>query len=229
MSFSQKIINIIEARRENWKKTRPGDLGRFWRDGGDELLFQLPIKTGSLVIDGGGYKGDWTYKLIALYGCKSFIFEPVPQYALYCKNRFKKNALVTVHNVALGGSKRKTNFSLIDNGTSEFRSELDSENKIEVNVIDVATIFQHIEDKRVACFELNIEGGEYEVLERMIETNNIDLCDSLLIQFHQQPEGYLERYKKIIEALHRTHIQIFCYEMVWEKWVHKSLIDKLDV
>ena len=223
MSIAEKLLNLINNRRKRWERTRPGDLGKFWRDGGDSLLYDLPIKTGGIVIDGGGYKGDWTYKLVALYGCKSLIFEPVPEYAAYCKKLFKKNSLVTVHNVALGGEFRKTTVSLIDNGTSEYREGRGLRNQIQVNVIDVVSVFKNLKEKRVSCFELNIEGGEYEVLERMIETKKIDLCDSLLIQFHRQPIGYEKRYKKIVKALNASHSRVWCYYMVWEKWVHKSL------
>jgi hypothetical protein len=65
--------------------------------------------------------------------------------------------------------------------------------------------------------------GEYEVLERMLETEKVALCDSLLIQFHKQPEGYGPRYKKIVAGLQKTHTQSWCYEMVWEKWVRKKV------
>ena len=94
-------------------------------------------------------------------------------------------------------------------------------NQIEVDVIDVARVFSEV-GTPIACFKLNIEGGEYDVLERMLETNDVSLCESLLIQFHRQPEGFESRYKTIVDALHKTHNQSWSYEMVWEKWVLKE-------
>lgn len=221
MSLGQRIIQAIERRRERNRKSHPGAIGQFWRDGGNQLLFDLPVSTRSLIIDAGGYKGAWTAEMITRYGCKSEVYEPVPAFADHCRGYFKNNKLVRVHTAALGASNRKTKFILCDNGTSEFR-RAGAAQQIETKVVDVARVFDDFAGIRVACLKLNIEGGEYEVLERMLETNNIVLCDSLLIQFHLQPEGYEERYQLIVTALQKTHIQSWCYEMVWEKWVHKN-------
>jgi FkbM family methyltransferase len=217
MSLGQKIIDIIESRRDRQRKSQPGAVGQFWRDGGNTLLYDLPVTTGSLVIDAGGYEGEWSAGMISRYGCRSQVFEPVPAFFEHCQNHFKNNNLVQIHKAALGGSDRKTTLNVLDNGTSEYRVGNNAQ-YIEADVIDVTRIFSEV-GTRVACFKLNIEGGEYEVLERMLETNNIALCDSLLIQFHRQPEGYEARYKNIVAALHKTHTQSWCYEMVWDKWV----------
>lgn len=220
MSLGQKIIDAIERRRDSQRKKHPGAVGHFWRDSGNELLYDLPVSTGALIIDGGGYQGEWSAKMISRYGCKSQIFEPVPAFFEHCQNYFRNNTLVQVNQAALGGSDRKTIFSLLDNGTSEHRDGNNAEH-FESDVIDIARIFSSI-TTRIACLKLNIEGGEYEVLERLIETNYLSQCDSLLIQFHRQPNGYEARYKNIVAELHKTHRQSWCYEMVWEKWVHKD-------
>lgn len=219
MSLGQKIIDVIVNRRDRQRKRQLGAFGQFYRDGGNTLLYDLPVTTGSLVIDGGGYEGEWSAGMISRYGCRSQVFEPVPAFFEYCQTYFKNNSLVQIHKAALGGQNRKTVFNLLDNGTSEYRGNNNVQH-IEVDVIDVARIFAGV-NTRVACFKLNIEGGEYEVLERLLETNNVVLCDSLLIQFHKQPVGYEERYKNIVNSLHKTHTQSWCYEMVWEKWVRK--------
>lgn len=220
MSLGQKIIAVIERRRDRQRKNLPGAVGQFWRDGGNHLLYDLPVTTASLIIDAGGYEGAWSAGMVSRYGCRSQIYEPVPAFFEHCQTYFKNNSLVQTHKAALGGQNRKTTFNLLDNGTSEYRGDNDVQH-IEADVLDVTRIFAEV-GTRVACFKLNIEGGEYEVLERMLETNNVALCDSLLIQFHRQPEGYESRYQNIVAALHKTHNQSWCYEMVWEKWVHKG-------
>lgn len=220
MSLSQKIIDAIERRRDRQRRNQPGAVGQFWRDGGKKLLYDLPVATGGLIIDAGGYKGEWSAGMISRYGCRSQVFEPVPEFFEHCQTYFSNNTLVHVHKAALGGSDRKTTFNLLDNGTSEYRGDNNARH-VESDVIDIARIFVET-GTRVGCFKLNIEGGEYEVLERMLETNNIALCDSFLIQFHRQPDGYESRYKNIVAALKNTHTQSWCYEMIWEKWVRKD-------
>jgi FkbM family methyltransferase len=217
MSLGERIIQAIEKRRDRKRRSQPGAIGQFWRDGGNSLLYELPVTANSVIIDAGGYKGEWTAEMIARYGCRSMLYEPVPAFADHCNKFFSKNQLVHVHAAALGGSDRITTFYLLDNGTSEFRVE-DSQ-QVEAKVVDVARVFDELAGERVACLKLNIEGGEYEVLERMLETGKTALCDSLLIQFHRQPAGYEDRYFQIFDALQSTHTQSWCYEMVWEKWV----------
>lgn len=221
MSFGEKIVEAVERRRDRKRKSQPGPTGQFWRNGGKQLLYDLPVTTGSLVIDVGGYEGEWTAGMISRYGCRSQLYEPAPAFANICKEYFLKNDLVQVHKAALGGSDRQGLFSLLDNGTSEF-GDTDVTSYVEADVVDVARIFSDLAGARVACVKLNIEGGEYEVLERMLETNNVVLCDSLLIQFHRKPDGYKVRYKKIVAGLQKTHTRSWCYEMVWEKWMIKD-------
>ena len=159
--------------------------------------------------------------MIARYGCRSEVFEPVPSYADHCKRLFGRNTLVRVHAAALGGSSRITKFSFAANGTSEFRTMEDSD-IVEAPVVDVSQIFEQLGEETVACLKLNIEGGEYEVLDRLLDTNQIIRCKSLLIQFHHQPEGWEQRRKDIEARLHGTHAREWCYPMVWEKWVRQN-------
>lgn len=218
MSLGERIINSIEKLRDRKQKSRPGPYGDFCRDGGNELLYDVPVTSGSLVIDAGGYEGEWTATMLARYGCRSEIFEPFPTYSYHCKRLFSRNTLVRVHPSALGGSSRITKFSFAANGTSEFINTAGAD-IVEAQVVDVSQVLDQLGDEPVACLKLNIEGGEYEVLERLLETNQIIRCKSLLIQFHHQPEGWEQRRLAIEARLQKTHAQEWCYPMVWEKWV----------
>lgn len=221
MSLGEYIIKTIEKRREDKLKSELGPHGDFYRNGGNQLLYDVPVSTGSLVIDAGGYEGEWTAKMLVRYGCRSEVFEPVPAYADSCNRLFCKNALVRVHAAALGGSSRITKFCLSANGTSEFNATEFTDN-VETTVIDVHKVFDQLGVVPVMCLKLNIEGGEYEVLERLLDTNQISRCKSLLIQFHRQPVGWEQRRKDIQAHLQATHFLQWCYPMVWEKWVRRD-------
>jgi FkbM family methyltransferase len=221
MSLGERIVNAIEARRDRLRKSVLGPPGDFYRNGGNELLYDLPVSTGSLVIDAGGYEGEWTAKMIARYGCRSEIYEPFPLYAEHCKRLYASNTMVRIHAAALGGSVRTAKFSFLANGTSEFRGTQDAE-IVDAPVDDISLALDALGDQSIACLKLNIEGGEYEVLERLLATNQITRCNSLLIQFHTQPEGWAPRLKNIEEHLQATHDREWCYPMVWEKWVRKA-------
>jgi FkbM family methyltransferase len=224
MGIAQKIIDLIVIYENIKNKRKPGDLGKFWQDGGVELLYDLPIKTNNLVIDGGGYRGEWTAAILSRYGCRVKLYEPVPEFSMHCESLFKDNQLVEVFRSALGGSNRKSNFRLDDNSTTEYSDVASFADSIEAHVIDIAEVLNGLTGVTVGCIKLNIEGGEYEVLERLIQSGTVEFCNSFLIQFHRQPIGYEARYRKINESLERTHTKIWGYEMIWEKWVRKDLI-----
>ena len=159
-------------------------------------------------------------------GCRSALFEPVPAFAEHCRARYRHNARVRVHQAALGGSNRTTHFSLADHGTSKIRGPKAFEG-FEACVHDIADLLSTLDAEQciqpgagaVGILKLNIEGGEYEVLERLLETGDIKRLRCLLIQFHRQPEGWERRYEQIVNGLRSTHDRIWSFPMVWERWL----------
>lgn len=225
MSWGERIIRAIEDRRERKRKQSPGPIGDFYRAGGCDLLYaDLPVVDEDLVIDAGGYRGEWTTGMLARYGCRSLILEPVPEFAVHCQHRFVRNRRVRVVKAALGGKARETSFSLADNGTTEFHPH--RKDTFTAEVLDVAAVLAELEEPAVACLKLNIEGGEYEVLERLLDTGEINRCHSLLIQFHRQPDEWQKRYDSIVAGLAETHVMDWGYMMVWEKWRLRNLAER---
>ena len=224
--LGSRIVTAIQQRAERKRLNALGPIGDFYRAGGNRLLYDdLPLGQDDWVIDAGGYEGEWTTGMLTRYGCHSELFEPVPAFAEQCRTLYQHNTRVCVHPMALGGSNRSTRFSLADNGTSEFRGSPDPDG-FEADVRDIADLLSIlIEEDRIqssagsiGVLKLNIEGGEYEVLERLLETGDIVCFRCLLIQFHRQPEGWEERYGNIRNGLTQTHECDWCYSMVWEKW-----------
>jgi len=219
MSLGEIVISLIEMRRQRKLLTLTGPMGDFYRAGGNKLLYDLPVRTGGLIIDGGGYEGEWSAGMMKRYGCQCEIYEAIPSYAQQCADYFSHNELVKIHPQALGNTERRTSFTLLDNGTSEYRR---GGSEIDVQVLDIASVFADLKQTQICCLKLNIEGGEYDVLERMIQLDLLKCCDSLLIQFHRQPEDYKARFQNISEKLRQSHECIWRYEYVWEKWQLKT-------
>lgn len=122
-----RIITAIQDRSERKRLAASGPIGDFYRAGGNDLIQDdLPLEQDGLVIDAGGYHGEWTAEMLTRYGCHSELFEPVPAFAKQCRVRYQHNARVRVHQAALGGSNRTTQFSFAENGTSECRGPVDA-------------------------------------------------------------------------------------------------------
>ena len=69
---------------------------------------------------------------------------------------------------------------------------------------------------------MNIEGGEYECLARLIQTGAISRVEVLLVQFHRYGlESELSKAQIRIN-LEKTHSCIFEFPWVWERWDRKQ-------
>jgi hypothetical protein len=66
--------------------------------------------------------------------------------------------------------------------------------------------------------KINIEGAEFPLLERMIETELLKQVDCFMIQFHEWHPGAYHRRREIRKALRKSHKLDWDYHFVWEKW-----------
>ncbi|MCA9818715.1 MAG: FkbM family methyltransferase, partial [Cyanobacteria bacterium HKST-UBA01] len=174
MNFGDRLLQAAQKRRENKRRKLKGPLGDYYRSGGNILLYDLPITSEGIVIDAGGFNGDWTRNIILMYGCRSEIFEPFPEYAVKLENFFRRNPHVNVHKVGLGGAGRLTNMAFQDDATSEFIPGTNMKGQdTQVEIVDVADYLAKLQDAEIDCIKLNIEGAEYEVLERILEDKQI--------------------------------------------------------
>jgi len=85
-------------------------MARRWElDGGDERFrFDYELDEKAVVLDLGGYDGQWASDIYGRYGCNVYVFKPVQAYAEKIKSRFARNIKIKVLPYALGGKKPQT-------------------------------------------------------------------------------------------------------------------------
>ena len=66
---------------------------------------------------------------------------------------------------------------------------------IKIRAEDIAKIIN--KKTKVDLLKLNVEGAEYEILNRVIKTNNLNKFGSFLIQYHRSVENSNELRKKL--------------------------------
>jgi hypothetical protein len=66
--------------------------------------------------------------------------------------------------------------------------------------------------------KINIEGGEYSLLQRMIEKEITGICNNIQVQFHNCFQNAPEMRMNIREVLNKTHFLTYDYYFVWENW-----------
>jgi len=71
---------------------------------------------------------------------------------------------------------------------------------------------------KVSLMKINIEGSEYDLLERLINKSYHKKIDNILVQFHNISVDSEKRLLQIRDELSKTHKSTFCYNFVWENW-----------
>ena len=200
---------------------REREVVRFNNDNGEELKFKyLEINQNSVILDLGGFKGDFASNLFARMPCKIHIFEPVPKFALNIKNRFKKNQNIICNEFGLYSKNEEKLINVLEDNTSSYKNKkLKNSNTANIKLVD---ILEYLEDKKIDIIDLmkiNIEGAEYEILPYLIKTKKINSIKQILIQFHDIERDSIEKRNNIRENLKKTHVCKFCYEFAWELWI----------
>ena len=189
-------------------------------DNGEKLLRQdLRLKAVSVVIDVGGFTGEWASDIWGLFQPEMFIFEPVPQFFEYIKFRFRNMSKIKCYPYGLSSMDKEVAFDVNSDASKEIVGSSGG-----LILHDVVYDFKNIglSDRKIDVMQINIEGGEYELLERMVNANLIKNVRTLLIQFHNFSESDPLSYKKTTALLNRSHTQVWKYEFVWERWDLKN-------
>jgi len=194
----------------------------WFRDQGDRTL-RLNydcLDENSLVLDLGGYHGQWASDIFGKYCCSVHIFEPVKLYAENIEKRFKKNPKISVHAFGLGPEDAILPISIANNSSSFFTPE-QSEETEEAELVDVTRFLKDHAIDHIDLMKVNIEGGEYDLLDAMIATGDIQKVENLQVQFHDFVPDAVSRMEAIQEQLGQTHQITYQYVFVWENWERK--------
>src|SRR6266550_2861683 len=218
MGVGQGIIAAIHRYQEWRKKRASGTIAAFLRAGGNVMLWSdLPVSADTLVVDAGGFDGSWSKEVLIRYGCRALIFEPVPDYARHLRNVFGRNNRVEVVQGALFGRDGEGTMGVAAYSSSLFLRT--AARTVTVPLLDVARVFRERDLTDVACLSLNVEGSEYDILDRLVETGLMRRVRSLVVQFHQNVPEHVARRAVIQRSLALTHEKRFDFPFVWECWI----------
>lgn len=187
---------------------------RFRQDGYDDLITaDLGLTEASHVVEVGGYLGVWSSQIVDLYNCNIQIFEPVPEYFEFLKEKFLGMEKVRIYNFGLSASNKVMLFG--KSGPATGRSS--NGEAIQVNLRSVHEI-SNILPEEIDLIAINIEGGEYELIPELYKSKLIHRCKSVFIQFHLLDHNSKKQRKNCRGLLLRTHEMAWSYDFVWEAW-----------
>lgn len=82
----------------------------------------------------------------------------------------------------------------------------------------MARVMTELNIKQIDLLKINIEGGEFPLLEHLLNSELMVKINHLQVQFHDFAEDAVSRRDLIRRKLVITHTQEWCYPFVWESW-----------
>lgn len=177
--------------------------------------YNYPLTSESIVFDIGAHKGTFTKTISDKYGCRIFAFEPIDVFYEQLVKVTKEMQNVVCLNVGLGASDRKEKFRIKGDMTGRYA---DSEKESEVDIRNIGWPMELIGLKDVDLIKINIEGGEFELLEYIIGIGLQTKFKNIQVQFHPVVPLCQERYNTISSELLKTHQFTYCERWVWENY-----------
>lgn len=187
---------------------------QFWQDDGYmKHRLSYDLTPDSLVFDLGGFKGQWSSDIFAMYRCTIHIFEPVHEFADLIESRFARNNRVHVHRFGLSNETKKALISVEGDSSSIFRK-----GTAEIELVRAADFLTELGIGRIDLMKINIEGGEYDLLEHFLSSAMVNIIDNIQVQFHDIVPNARDRRLSIQRELAKTHRLTYEYPLVFENW-----------
>ncbi|MBA3664199.1 MAG: FkbM family methyltransferase [Bacteroidetes bacterium] len=215
--FSRKAKNIekqylplSEINKEKW----------FADNREKELRYEYDLDERSVVIDVGGYEGDFASEMYSRYKSTVYVFEPVKRYVDYLTRRFRKNNSIVIIPKGLGAKNEELTINVMEEASSYNRTQSIHKKGTEerILIIDADSFFKENKIIFIDLIKINIEGAEYDLMDRIIELGYLTKCKNIQIQFHDFYPDFQNRYNRIKTELEKTHLLTYSYPFVWENW-----------
>lgn len=212
INYNNKKVVLSQNDLLQFKRVQPW----FAAKGDQTLRLDYDLNSDSIVFDVGGYKGEFATEILCKYNSNIYIFEPIRDFFLIIKNKFSNNNKVKPFHYGLAGKDQEMQISLSDNSSSVY---LNGENKETIQLKSIVNFIKTNNTEKIDLIKINIEGGEYELLESLIDSGYISIIKNIQVQFHDFLfENAKERMNKIQKNLSKTHELTYQYEFVWENW-----------
>lgn len=181
----------------------------------DKLRYDYPLNENSIVIDVGGYKGDFSEKIYDKYKCNVIIYEPVKLFFNDLVEKFKDNEKISIINMGLSNEYAKKEIKIQDDASGLY-AEGSTE---EIILAPYSCKHNYLS---VDLLKINIEGEEYKLMDDIISNECHHHIKNIQIQWHNFYHSAEQIRKKISEELSKTHYLTYQFNWLWENWTLKN-------
>lgn len=172
----------------------------------------------SVVIDAGGYEGNFANLIHEKYGCEVIVLEPIKAFYERIGQRFLDNPKIVLMPTGLGAKTGATTMRIKGDQTGALCGEGDAELVAMLGVRDLLEIATRNHERPIALLKLNIEGLEFEVLEAMLDEQLMMHVRHLQVQPHPIVPNAQERWDAICRRVDATHEMTFNKDWCWTGW-----------
>lgn len=171
---------------------------------------QLGIRDGGTIVEVGGYVGEYVEQLRVRYPNSRFIvYEIMPHYCAAMRERFKQQPVI-IKQAALSDHNGTTGITAAKEGSYTTSGN-------DAATLDVA----HELKDGCTLLNMNCEGGEYAILERLCSTGGIRNIDAIQIDWHWTLPDWKQRRKSLRKKLSETHRLKWRWPYARELWEKK--------
>lgn len=196
---------------------------RWYADECDQRLrYVYDLGADSVVFDVGGYRGDFASEISRRYDSWVYVFEPIPAFHRSCEDRLRHRPKVLCLPYGLSDKSGSIPMAFADDASGLYNPKNAKAPEVMIMLRSFGDAMDALRLRQVALMKINIEGGEYPLLEHLLDTGLIHKIDRLQIQFHDFAERAVERRESIRSRLQQTHTQDWCYPFVWESWSRRE-------
>lgn len=182
-----------------------------------DILVEADLSPDSVVLDIGAYVGEWSEQIADRYGARIYAFEPAPGPSRKLRRRLAGRPNVRTFEFGLGAVDATVTFAL-DGPGSAASQHPGAFGRADVTIRDVDAVLEELALTEIDLCKVNIEGGEFDLFDRLIDTGRMGSIRDVSVQFHEwHPHAYRRR-RRIRRALALTHEEQWNYPWVWEYW-----------
>ena len=220
----RRARQLVAAVRE-FRLTERDRRARAWIAAGNDRTLRLDydLTESSQVFDLGGYERQWASDIYATYRCQVHVFEPVERFAARIERRFARNPAIHVHRFGLAGETKTIQLTVDADRSSAFVPGTTVASETEaVALVRAADFFESHGIGVVDLMKVNIEGGEYDLLEHLLDAGLVGRIRDIQVQFHDFVPDAPARMRAIQTRLSSSHKLTYQTEFVWENWRRSS-------
>jgi FkbM family methyltransferase len=188
-----------------------------------DILIDVDLPDGGTAVDVGAFVGEWSERILARADARGVrdlrivAFEPEPHALDELRAGVGQDPRVEIFEFGLAGSDSVQQMAIDGPGSSVYVGP-GALGLTEISLRDADAALAAASVERIDFLKINIEGGEFELIDRLHETGWLARTGTILIQFHEfGPDAYAGRRRNRAQ-LAQTHRCTWNYTWVYERW-----------